>query len=160
MYFSGLWMPVTLVTKPTVKLFSVLLTTAVTVAAIPAIAQPNSVQPSSGQPDRLIAQASSAQSMPAIAEAFVTLSAQGNFVEAWQYLHPSLRETWSPVGMQSAWHNLQERTGAFKQFLSFSQSSNDVVLVNTQFENVTDDLIVIFDDSQQWIVGVDFPEQR
>ncbi|MBD3882363.1 DUF3887 domain-containing protein [Phormidium tenue FACHB-886] len=105
-----------------------------------------------------IAQTPSTDSMPAIAEKFVTLSSQGDFVGASQYLHPTMRQNWSPTDMENAWRTLQERTGAFQQFLSYEQAGNDVVLVSTQFENVTDDLVVIFDDTQQWIVGVDFPQ--
>jgi Protein of unknown function (DUF3887) len=118
--------------------------------AAPAIAQTAPIS---------IAQSAPASgSMPALAEEFVTLAAQGNFVEAWQYLHPSLRQTWSPVEMQSSWRTLQDRTGAFQQFLSYQETENNVVLIKTQFENVTDDLVVIFDDSHQWIVGIDFPQ--
>jgi Protein of unknown function (DUF3887) len=123
--------------------------------AAPASAQtaPLSIAPLS------IAQAAPASgSMPALAEEFVTLAAQGDFVGAWQYLHPSLRQSWSPVDMQSTWRSLQDRTGAFQQFLSYQETGDNVVLVKTQFENVTDDLVVIFDDSHQWIVGIDFPQ--
>lgn len=105
-----------------------------------------------------LSQATPSQPMTTRAEEFVTLAAKGDFVGAWQYIHPSLRTTWSPVDMQQGWHDLQNRTGAFQQFNSFRQDDQSVVLVNTQFEKVTDNLIIIFDDTRQWIVGVDFPQ--
>ncbi len=106
-----------------------------------------------------IAQAAQPKPMTTLAEEFVTLAAKGDFVTAWQYVHPSLRTTWSPVDMQQGWHDLQDRTGAFQQFISFRQADQSVVLVNTQFEKVTDNLIVIFDDTHRWIVGIDFPQK-
>jgi hypothetical protein len=107
----------------------------------------------------VIAQAPQPRPITAIAEEFVNLTAKGDFVAAWQYIHPSLRTTWSPVDMQQSWHSIQDRTGAFQRFISFRQDQQSVVLVDTQFEQVTDNIIVIFDDTQQWIVGVDFPQE-
>ncbi|MBW4658271.1 MAG: DUF3887 domain-containing protein [Drouetiella hepatica Uher 2000/2452] len=106
-----------------------------------------------------LSQATPTKPMTTRAEEFVNLTAKGDFVGAWQYIHPSLRTTWSPVDMQQSWHDLQNRTGAFQQFNSFRQDDQSVVLVNTQFEKVTDNLIIIFDDTRQWIVGVDFPQE-
>jgi hypothetical protein len=137
------------------SLFALGLTVGSLAVAAPALAAPVADSIAQASPD---AQVPLEQSMPAIAEKFLTLSVQGDFTNAWQYLHPTLRENWSPTEMQTAWQDLQGRTGEFQQFLSYQQTDENVVLVNTQFANVTDDLIVIFDDSHQWIVGVDFPQ--
>jgi hypothetical protein len=138
------------VTRP---LSWVLMGTMITIA-LPAIAQ------SAPAPNDLtIAQASQGQSMTATTQEFVNLLSEGNFEAASQYLHPVFRQNWSPAQMQDNWQGLQEQTGAFKQFGSIEQADESVVLVSTEFENVTDTLVVIFDETQQWIVGVDFPEQ-
>ncbi|HEY9643857.1 MAG TPA: DUF3887 domain-containing protein [Coleofasciculaceae cyanobacterium] len=140
-----------------VKFGSLLLTAAIGISALPAIAQSSPSTPSRSADE--IAQASQPKPMTTIAEEFVNLAAQGDFAAASQYLHPSLRQTWSPADMQQSWENLEQRTGAFQQVLSFKQADASVVLANTKFENLTDDLVIIFDDSHQWIVGVDFPAQ-
>lgn len=124
--------------------------------ALPTIAQPVAAQ---GLQPAEIAQASAAKPMTTIAEEFVNLAAKGDYAAASQYLHPTLRQNWTTQDMQRSWESLQQRTGAFQTFLGSQQADNKVVLVNTQFANVTDDLVIIFDDTEQWIVGVDFPQQ-
>ncbi|NJR66865.1 MAG: DUF3887 domain-containing protein [Leptolyngbyaceae cyanobacterium CRU_2_3] len=148
-------------------LLSLLLTTAIGSSILPAIAQASSLSastlPASGSTDAgstyKVAQANQPKPMTTIAEEFMNLTAQGDFVGASQYLDPTFRQTWLPADMQQSWENLQQRAGAFRQVLSFEQADASIVLANTQFENLTDDLVIIFDDSRQWIVGVDFPEQ-
>jgi uncharacterized protein YfaT (DUF1175 family) len=98
--------------------------------------------------------------MTTLAEEFVNRIAQGDFAAASQYLHPTLRQSWSQANMQQSWESLQQRTGAFQQVVSFDQASDSVVLAQTKFANLTDDLVIIFDDSHQWIIGVDFPTQQ
>ncbi|MBI4784459.1 MAG: DUF3887 domain-containing protein [Oscillatoriophycideae cyanobacterium NC_groundwater_1537_Pr4_S-0.65um_50_18] len=138
-----------------------LLACALSIALLPVKAQP--IAPVSlAQPALSIAQAPAVpQTRPiaAVAEEFANLMVQGDFVQAWQYIHPSLRTSWSPVDMQESWHDLQDRTGAFKQFTTFREDGETVVLADTQFEKVSDNLVIIFDDTRQWIVGVDFPQE-
>ncbi|HEY9627696.1 MAG TPA: DUF3887 domain-containing protein [Coleofasciculaceae cyanobacterium] len=142
-----------------------LLACAMSIALLPVKAQPTvpvSLPVSLAQPALSIAQAPPVpQTRPieAVAEEFANLIVQGDFVQAWQYIHPSLRESWSPVDMQESWHDLQDRTGAFKQFTTFREDGETVVLADTQFERISDNLVIIFDDTRQWIVGVDFPQE-
>lgn len=91
-----------------------------------------------------------------IAEQFIDLVFRQQYNEALQYIHPVLRAELSPERLQQGAEQFQKRSGAFIKRLN-TQVDGDVVLVNTQFEQVTDTILVIFDDSGL-ITGVDFPQ--
>lgn len=91
-----------------------------------------------------------------IAEQFVDLVFSQRYSEALQFIHPVLRAELSPERLQQAVEQFQRRSGAYVKRLDTKVDGN-IVLVNTQFERVTDTVFVIFDDSGM-ITGVDFPQ--
>lgn len=93
-----------------------------------------------------------------VAEAFIDLTMAKNYDQAVQYLDPELRDDWPPEKLRERATDFLSRTGAFVKRLN-SQVISNVVLVNTQFEKVTDDIVVIFDDNNVLITGIDFPAQ-
>lgn len=133
------------------------------VAVAPAFAQSNlrTVQsiPVQSEAYQLVAQSGNREQMSAIAQDFIQMVAAGNFEGAAQFLNPNFRSSWTPAQMQENWNYLQAATGAYRQVVGTDASGGNVVLVKTEFENVTDDVVVIFDESGQTIVGVDFPQQ-
>lgn len=96
-----------------------------------------------------------------IAEKVVEALAAEDFARARGYLHPFLKTEIFPQEIQNKWQALQERTGSFQRQVSTevrkgsSVDDVDVVLVTIEFEKVTDDLILMFNDQKQ-IVGIDF----
>jgi hypothetical protein len=92
--------------------------------------------------------------------AFVSDLAAGRFVQARSRLSLDLQQDWSPETLAARWKGLQERTGAFRAVrgavLASDQGSQQLVLVTTQFQRLTDNLFVIL-DGQGRITGVDFP---
>jgi hypothetical protein len=60
------------------------------------------------------------------------------------------------------WENLLKQTGPYQRQLSSSVKTGssvddaDLVIVTVEFEKVTDNLIIIF-DNQKRVVGIDFP---
>jgi Protein of unknown function (DUF3887) len=90
------------------------------------------------------------------AETFVDALATDDIETAHALLNPLVKKDWSETMMRQSWQDLIAVTGAFQERLS-SKVEDRVVLVTVQFENTTNDLIVIFDESGQ-IIGFDFPE--
>ncbi len=91
-----------------------------------------------------------------IAEQFIDLVFSQRYSEALQYIHPVLQAELSPERLQQGAEQFQKRSGMFIKRLD-TRVDGDVVLVNTQFERVTDTILIIFDDSGS-ITGVDFPQ--
>jgi Protein of unknown function (DUF3887) len=94
--------------------------------------------------------------LQATAEQFVDALAAGDIESARSLLNPLVKKDWSEAMMRQSWQDLIGVTGAFQERLS-SQVEDQVVLVSVKFENTTNDIIVIFDESGQ-IIGFDFPK--
>ena len=94
--------------------------------------------------------------LQATAEQFVDALATDDIEGARSLLNPLVKKDWSEAMMRQSWQDLLGVTGAFQGRLS-SRVEDLVVLVSAQFENTTNDIIVIFDESGQ-IIGFDFPK--
>jgi hypothetical protein len=91
---------------------------------------------------------------------FMTAVTEGHFISASSFLSPSLQEDISQATLQKKWQNLQRITGNFvrvkKIWKAESTALMKLVIVNTQFNRVTDNLFVTLNERNQ-IIGVDFP---
>jgi hypothetical protein len=92
-----------------------------------------------------------------IAEQFIDLIFSAQYDEALEYLHPILQEATAENSLEERVERFQQVTGAFQARLD-AQVVENVVLVTTEFENVTDTIVIIFDENGL-ITGVDFPLQ-
>jgi hypothetical protein len=98
-----------------------------------------------------------------ISREFVNALVTGDYAKARGYLHPLLKTEEFPQKVQQQWEEMLKTTGSFKRQVGYNVrkgSGNDgvdVVLVTLQFEKITEDLFLVFDDNKQ-IVNVDFPE--
>ncbi len=92
--------------------------------------------------------------------AFMTALTKGEFITASSFLSSSLQEDISQATLQKKWQNLQRLTGNFvrvkKIWKAESTASMKLVIVNTQFNRLTDNLFVSLNERNQ-IIGVDFP---
>jgi hypothetical protein len=93
-----------------------------------------------------------------IANQFLDEVISKDFVKARDKLNPMLKEQWTPEVMQAKIASLEERVGPFKKRIS-TRAVDNIVLLTTEFETITDDLIFIFDEDKK-IVGIDFPQQE
>ena len=137
--------------------------------AAPAVAQSPKL-PAGSAPQASPTQASPTQAAPpqispqvkrqvtAVAEQFIDLVAAGEFEQAHQLLNPTLQAGWTVAQMQSDWLGLQRITGRYASRTETQVIDDSLVLINLKFQNVNDNLLVIFDDQQQ-IRGIDFPLQ-
>ena len=89
------------------------------------------------------------------AEQFVDALFSNNFKQAWTYLSPVLQGQITPQQLQQRQQFFLKRVRAFNNRLGTKLDGN-IASVNIAFSNVTDTLILIFDDSGK-ITGVDFP---
>jgi hypothetical protein len=91
---------------------------------------------------------------------FMAALTNGHFISASSFLSPTLQEEIPQAALQRKWQNLQGITGNFVKVrrISKAESTADMklVIVNTEFNRLTDNLFVILDSRNQ-IVGVDFP---
>ena len=105
-----------------------------------------------GQKDRPIKQ---------IATNFITSLSQGRVVDARSLLIRDLQDEITPQDLLNRWKDLEKLTGSFQRLRGTVVASEggpqQLVLVTTEFQRVTDNLFVIF-DNQGHIIGVDFPE--
>lgn len=128
-----------------------LLTAMLATIALPTVAQtslPNSQPPSES--------GNGSSQIQTKAEQFVDLLFEHRYSEALQYVHPTLREElMKDNNIVNNMQEFQELTGEFKRRLGSRVESN-LVLVNTEFETITDTVVVIFDEQEQ-ITGFDFP---
>lgn len=96
-----------------------------------------------------------------VALQFVQAISGGQFITAHSFLSPSFQKEISPAALQSKWLGLQRETGSFVKVgrAVEAESTPDMrlVLVNVEFNRLTDNLYVILDSSNE-IIGVDFPE--
>lgn len=103
------------------------------------------------------------KSIEEIATEFVKALAAKDYAKARGYLHPLLKAEAFPEKVQQKWEDLVKVTGPYKQQVGYQVKKGsdldgvDVVLVTIQFEKVTEDLFLVFDDQKQ-IVNIDFPE--
>lgn len=95
-----------------------------------------------------------------VARNFVQALSQGRFVYAEGFLSPDLQAEIPASSLQGKWLNLQRLTGNFvrirRVFRSEHTPDMKLVLVNTEFNRLTDNLFVILDKANT-IIGVDFP---
>ena len=91
---------------------------------------------------------------------FMTALTRGQFISASGFLSPSLQEDISQAALQKKWQNLQRLTGNFvrvkKIWKAESTALMKLVIVNTEFNRLTDNLFVSLNERNQ-IIGVDFP---
>lgn len=96
-----------------------------------------------------------------VARDFVTALSAGQFVAARSFLSLPMQEDFSAASLQTQWTQLQRRTGAFVEVRRVVEVDRGdeafLVLVNTEFEEVTDSLFVILNTHNE-IVGVNFPQ--
>jgi hypothetical protein len=96
-----------------------------------------------------------------VADLFVQALSTGNFITAHSFLSPQFQKDVTPAALQVKWLGLQRLTGQFVKVgrVVEAESTPDarLVLVNVQFNRLSDNLFVIMDANNQ-ITGVDFPE--
>jgi hypothetical protein len=97
----------------------------------------------------------------AVALQFVQAVSTGNFITAQSFLSPSVQQELTPAVLQRKWLGLQRETGTFvkvgRAVEAESTPDTRLVLVNVQFNRLSDNLYVILNSDNQ-ITGVDFPE--
>lgn len=96
-----------------------------------------------------------------VALQFVQAISTGNFITAQSFLNPSVQKELTPASLQRKWFDLQRETGNFvkvgRAVEAESTPETRLVLVNVQFNRLSDNLYVILNSENQ-ITGVDFPE--
>ena len=92
---------------------------------------------------------------------FVRALSTGNFITAESFLSPDFQKEIPPAALQAKWLQLQRQTGNFLRVGRAVEAERTpdarLVLVNVEFNRLTDNLFVILNANNQ-IVGVDFPE--
>lgn len=98
----------------------------------------------------------------AVVRDFITALSRGHFISASSFLSPTLQEEISQSTLQGKWQRLQRVTGNFVRIRRIARAENTpemkLVIVNVEFNRLTDNLFVILDDRNQ-IIGVDFPTE-
>lgn len=103
-----------------------------------------------------------ARNVPAekVVASFMQALANGQYILASSYLGDMLQQDIPQDQLQAKWLNLQRLTGNFKQVLSISSAEQaadmKLVIVNTEFNRLTDNLFVTLDNANR-IISVDFP---
>ncbi len=96
-----------------------------------------------------------------VALQFVQAVSTGNFITAQSFLSPGVQQELTPPVLQSKWLGLQRATGSFvkvgRAVEAEATPDTRLVLVNVQFNRLTDNIYVILNSENQ-ITGVDFPE--
>lgn len=95
-----------------------------------------------------------------VVQNFMDYVFMGHYISARSFLSPELQEDLTPAEIQTRWQNLQRRTGnavkVKRIVLAETGSNQKLVLVNTEFTRLTDNIFVVLDDNNQ-IVNLDFP---
>jgi len=95
-----------------------------------------------------------------VARNFVTALSQGHFITARSFLSLPMQNEIPVERLQLRWQELERETGSFVRILKAveADSSDDqrLVLVNTEFNRLTDSLFVILNSNNE-IINVDFP---
>lgn len=98
-----------------------------------------------------------------VAKKFVTSLSQGHFISARSFLSLPLQKEIGVASLQERWQLLQRQTGAFvairKVIEAESSADEKLILVNMEFNRLSDSLYVILDANNE-IVGVDFPSDQ
>ncbi|WP_228009235.1 DUF3887 domain-containing protein [Cyanobium sp. LEGE 06113] len=96
-----------------------------------------------------------------VAADFVRSLSRGHFISARSFLSLPLQEELTTATLQSRWMQLQRSTGNFVRVVRVIEASqsddSQLVLVNTEFNRLTDNLFVILNSNNE-ITGVDFPQ--
>jgi hypothetical protein len=96
-----------------------------------------------------------------VARNFVEALSKGQYVTARSFLTLPLQAELSPSSLQTKWLGLQRLTGSFVRVVRVVEAEKSdegqLVLVNTQFNRLTDNLFVILNGNNE-ITGVDFPQ--
>jgi hypothetical protein len=96
-----------------------------------------------------------------VAADFVRALSGGHFITARSFLTLTLQEELTPAALQARWQQLQRYTGNFlrvRRVIEAEQNADtQLVLVNTEFNRVTDSLFVVLNQNNE-IVNVDFPQ--
>ena len=91
---------------------------------------------------------------------FITALSSGHFISASSFLSPLMQEQIPQGQLQQKWLNLQRITGNFVRVKRINRAESTpemrLVIVNTEFNRLTDNLFVTL-DSDNRIIGVDFP---
>lgn len=97
-----------------------------------------------------------------VAGQFVRALSSGHYISARSFLSPNLQREISAAELQARWQELQRETGNFvKVNRVIEAAQNDeqkLVLVNTTFNRLTDNLFVLL-DANNLIFNVDFPNE-
>ncbi|MEX0589163.1 MAG: DUF3887 domain-containing protein [Cyanobium sp.] len=97
-----------------------------------------------------------------IAQKFVTALSDGHFISARSYLSLPLQNEIGADRLQIRWQQLQQQTGSFVRIRKIveAESTGDerLVLVNTEFNRLSDSLYVILNANNE-ITGIDFPSE-
>jgi hypothetical protein len=95
-----------------------------------------------------------------VAADFVRAISSGHFISARSYLSLPLQKELTVARLQNRWQQLQRYTGNFVRVRKVVEAErtadSQLVLVHTEFNRVSDSLFVILDSNNE-IVGVDFP---
>jgi hypothetical protein len=96
-----------------------------------------------------------------VAEQFVRALSTGNFITAHSFLSPQFQKDVTPAALQVKWLGLQRLTGQFVRVGRVVEAESTpearLVLVNVQFNRLSDNLFVIMDANNE-VTGVDFPQ--
>ena len=96
-----------------------------------------------------------------VASDFVRALSSGHFITARSFLSLPLQEELSPAALQTKWQQLQRYTGNYvavrRVVAAEHNSDSQLVLVNTEFNRITDTLFVVLNQNNE-IVSVDFPQ--
>jgi len=97
-----------------------------------------------------------------VAQTFLQAVSTGNFITAHSFLSPQFQKDITPQAIQAKWLNLQRLTGTFiklgRVVEAESTADTRLVLVNVQFNRLSDNIFVILNDDNQ-VTGFDFPSQ-
>lgn len=95
-----------------------------------------------------------------VARNFVTALSQGHFITARSFLSLPMQKEIPVERLQLRWQELERQTGSFvrihRAVEADSSSDQRLVLVNTEFNRLSDSLFVILNTNNE-IIGVDFP---
>lgn len=97
-----------------------------------------------------------------VAAQFVRALSAGHYISARSFLSPSLQREISAAELQARWQELQRETGNFVKVNRVIEAAHNddqkLVLVNTTFNRLTDNLFVVL-DANNLIFNVDFPNE-
>jgi len=97
-----------------------------------------------------------------VAAQFMQAISTGQFITAHSFLSPQFQKDITPQALQAKWLNLQRITGSFVKLGRVVEAENTpdarLMLVNVQFNRLSDNVFVILNASNQ-VTGVDFPAE-